>query len=61
MKKLIINFNTGSKITYTITKNCIDHMKYFERHEKASMKSAILQVYPKKDNEPIDLLKGDEI
>lgn len=57
MKKLSIVFNDGSKVTYTIRRNYVDPMDYFNRHSRQSMKSAILQVYPKKDNVPIDLLK----
>ncbi len=57
MKKLFIVFNDNSKITYTFknrsTANPID---YFKRHSKSSMKSAILQIYPKKDNLPIDFI-----
>ena len=60
MKKLTIIFYDNSKVTYTIKRNGIDHMQYFYRHAKSSMKSAILQAYPKKDNEPIDLLKSEE-
>lgn len=57
MKKIFIVFNDKSKITYTIKRDSVDHMKYFNRHSKSSMKSAILQIYPKKNNQPIDLLK----
>lgn len=57
MKKLFIVFNDKSKVTYTIRRNYVDPMKYFNRYSKSSMKSAILQIYPKKNNEPIDLLK----
>lgn len=32
-------------------------MKYFKRHLGSRMATAILQQYPKKDNEPIDILK----
>lgn len=57
IKKLSIVFNDGSKVTYTIRRSYVDHMDYFHRHSRQSMKSAILQVYPKKDNAPINLLK----
>lgn len=55
MKKLVIVFKDNSKITYTM-KNSIAWEYYFERHSKSSMKSAVLQQYPKKDNEPIILV-----
>lgn len=57
MKKLTIKFNDGSQVKYTM-KNYIDHFVYFRRHAISSMESAILQQYPKKDNEPIDMLNG---
>lgn len=50
MKKLIITCKDGSKVTYT--------MKDFKRHLGSRMATAILQQYPKKDNEPIDILKN---
>jgi len=57
IKKLFIIFNDDSKVTYTIRRNYVNPMDYFNRRSKSFMKSAILQVYPKKDNTPIDLLK----
>lgn len=60
MKKLFIKFKDGVKITYTI-KDSVSYVPYFERHSKINMESAILQYYPKKNNEPIDLLEGWEI
>lgn len=57
IKKLFIVFNDGSKVTYKIRRNYVNPMDYFNRHQRTLMKSAILQIYPKKDNEPIDLLK----
>ncbi|OSA69868.1 amino acid transporter [Clostridium botulinum] len=57
MKKLIITFRDKSKVTYTM-KNFVDHMKYFKRHLGSGIVTAILQQYPKKDNEPIDVLKN---
>ncbi|MBE1304532.1 amino acid transporter [Clostridium botulinum] len=59
MKKLIITCKDGSKVTYTM-KDFVDHMKYFKRHLGSRMATAILQQYPKKDNEPIDILKDWE-
>lgn len=59
MRKLFLEFNDGSKITYTI-KNSVDWEQYFDRHSKRSMKSAILQQYPKKNYEPVDLLEEDD-
>jgi hypothetical protein len=56
MKKLKIVFNDNSQIVYTI-KDRVDHMQYFNRHSKHRMKSAVLQQYPLKNNEPINLLK----
>lgn len=57
MKKLTIKFNDGSQVKYEM-KNDVDHMVYFRRHSIVNMESAILQQYPKKNNEPIDLLKN---
>ncbi|MFT8352424.1 hypothetical protein [Clostridium saccharoperbutylacetonicum] len=57
IRKLIIKFTDGSKVTYTFRRNYVDPMQYFNRHSMLLMKSAILQIYPKKDNEPIDFLK----
>lgn len=57
MKKLTIKFNDGSQVKYEM-KNNVDHMVYFRRHSIVNMESAILQQYPKKDHEPIDMLKG---
>lgn len=59
MKKLFLVFKDGSKVTYTMKKDNIDHNKYFNRHSKNAMKSAVLQKYPKKDNEPINLLNNE--
>lgn len=61
MKKLFIVFDDNSKITYTI-KDSTSWVPYWTRHQdmKKYMKSAILQQYPKKDNEPIDLLNESE-
>lgn len=55
MKKLIIEFKDNTKITYTM-KNSVAWEPYFNRHLKFNMKSAVLQQYPKKDNQPIILL-----
>ena len=57
MKKLTIKFDDGSHVKYSM-KNDVDHLVYFRRHSIRSMESAILQQYPKKDNEPINMLKG---
>ena len=57
MKKLFIVFDDGSKITYTI--KGAPWEPYFYRHNRSSMKSAILQQYPKKDNAPINLLNNE--
>lgn len=60
MKKLFIVFKDKSKVTYTFkSKSQADPIEYFKRHAKSSMKSAILQQYPIKDNHPIDLLKQE--
>lgn len=60
MKKLFIVFDDNSKITYTI-KNSVSWLHYWDRHKymKNRMKSAILQQYPKKDYEPINLLNNE--
>ena len=55
MKRLKIVFKDNSSIVYTI-KDCIDYQKYFEKHSKGSMRSAILQQYPLKNNEPVVLV-----
>lgn len=57
IRKLTIKFKDGSKVTYTIRRNYVDPMQYFNRHSMPSIESATLQIYPKKDNEPIDFLK----
>lgn len=57
MKKLTIKFQDGSQVKYEM-KNNVDHIAYFKRHSIGMMESAILQQYPKKDDEPIDMLKG---
>lgn len=56
MKKLTIKFKDGSQVKYEMRNN-VDHVAYFKRHSKGMMESAILQQYPKKNNEPIDMLK----
>ena len=58
MKKLTIIFDDNTKITYTI-KDSVSWVPYWDRHKyrKNSMKSAILQQYPKKNNDPINLLE----
>ena len=38
-------------------KNNVDHIEKFKRHSIGMMESAMLQQYPKKDNESIDMLK----
>ena len=58
MKNLTIKFKDGSQVKYEM-RNTGDHINYFNRHSKSSMESAILQQYPKKNHEPIDLLKED--
>lgn len=60
MRKLFIVFDDNSKITYTI-KDSVGWKKYWERHKymKALMKSAILQQYPKKKYEPVNLLENE--
>lgn len=55
MKRLKIEFKDGSSIIYTM-KDYIRWETYFERHSKHSMKSAVLQKYPLKNNEPIILV-----
>jgi len=55
MKKLTIVFKDKSNVVYTM-KNSLDCMPYLERHSISNMESAILQQYPKKDNEPIVLV-----
>lgn len=61
MRKLTITFNDGSKVKYTI-KDFVAWEPYYNRHAKSSIKSAILQQYPKKDNKPLVLVKdGKEI
>lgn len=57
MKKLTIKFQDGSQVKYEM-KNDVDHMAYFRRHSIVDMESAILQRYPNKNNEPIDMLKN---
>lgn len=57
MKKLFLKFKDGSKVTYTMKDSC-SHLPYFNRHLGSGMVSAILQYYPKKNNQPLDLLKG---
>jgi len=54
MRKLFI-VCTHEKVTYTI-RNSVSWEKYWDRHKNQSnVISAILQQYPKKDNEPIIL------
>lgn len=55
-QKLKRNFKDGSQVKYTMTNN-VDHIEKFKRHSIGMMESAILQQYPKKNNEPIDMLK----
>lgn len=55
MRKLTIIFKDNSQVKYTI-KDSVAWEPYFERHSKSSMKSAILQQYPKKNNKPIVLI-----
>lgn len=59
LKKLFIVFDDNSKITYTI-RDSVSWVPYWDRHKymKNHMKSAILQQYPKKNFEPINLLEG---
>ena len=56
MKRLTIKFKDGSQVKYTM-KNNVDHIEKFKRHSIGMMDSAMLQQYPKKDNESIDMLK----
>jgi len=56
MKKLKIVFKDNSQVIYTMN-NEVDWVPYFHRHSRSNMKSAVLQQYPKKNFEPIDLLK----
>ncbi|MDU6296833.1 MULTISPECIES: hypothetical protein [Clostridium] len=56
MKRLTIKFKDGSQVKYTM-KNNVDHIEKFKRHSIGMMESAMLQQYPKKDNESIDMLK----
>lgn len=56
MKRLTIKFKDGTQVKYTMTNN-VDHIEKFKRHSIEMMESAILQQYPKKNNEPIDMLK----
>lgn len=55
MRKLKIIFKDGSKITYTI-KDWVDWGPYFSRHQASSIKSAVFQQYPLKDNKPVILI-----
>ena len=55
MRKLKIVFTDNSQVIYTI-KNSVSWEPYFHRHSRSGMKSAILQQYPKKNYEPVDLL-----
>ena len=56
MKRLTIKFKDGSQVKYTM-KNNVDHIEKFKRHSIGMMESAMLQQYPKKDNESTDMLK----
>lgn len=56
MKRLTRKFKDGSQVKYTM-KNNVDHIEKFKRHSIGMMESAMLQQYPKKDNESIDMLK----
>lgn len=51
MKRLVIAFNDNSKAIITM-KDRADHIKYLNGYTKSRIKSAVLQKYPKKDNEP---------
>ena len=55
MKKLKIVFKDGSQITYTI-RDTVTWEPYFLRRSKLNMKSAVLQKYPLKNNEPVILV-----
>lgn len=55
MRKLTIIFKDKSKVVYTI-RNKIAWLPYLQRHSSFRIESAILQQYPKKDNEPIILV-----
>jgi hypothetical protein len=55
MKRLKIVFKDGSQITYTI-RDYVAWEPYFNRHNKANIKSAVLQKYPLKNNDPIVLV-----
>lgn len=58
MFKLFIIFKDKCKVTYIIRRG--SWVPYFNRHAPSSIKSAILQKYPKKDNEPIILIDESE-
>lgn len=55
MKKLKIIFKDKSRITYTM-KDSVAWQPYFQRHLKSDIKSAVLQQYPLKKNEPVVLV-----
>lgn len=55
MRKLTIVFKDNSQVKYTI-RDSVDWKPYFKRHAKSSMKSAVLQQYPKKDNQAVVLV-----
>lgn len=55
MKKLIIIFKDKSKVTYTM-RDGISYLPYLNRHSRSSIENAVLQQYPKKNNEPIVLV-----
>lgn len=53
MKKLFVIYEDDSKTTYTM-KDCVDEMKYVNRHINSfNVKSIIFQKYPKKKFEPV--------
>lgn len=56
MKKLFLTYTDGSKITFTFKRNGDNHMEYLNKYSKG-LSSAILQLYPKKENIAIDLLE----
>jgi len=55
MRKLTIIFKDKSRVIYTI-KNKVAWLPYFQRHSQQRIESAIMQQYPKKDNEPLILV-----
>lgn len=55
MKKLILTFVDGSKVTYTM-QNSTDWKPYFNRHRGSKIATAKLQQYPKKEHVVIILV-----